>query len=421
MDKIDLAQIDPVEAVYAVSETLRRIDIRLMDHGERVGYMGCRINEYGKLGLDEKRLFLLSVFHDIGAYKTEEIDRMLEFESQDVESHSIYGYLFLKHMSPLKDYAEAILYHHAQWADLEKTNSPFKDYASLIHLTDRIDVAMGSVNTKEEVVELIKPQRAKYKPEIFDCALATLEETSLYEDMQTKDIHQENLKRSHTMNISAEAALEFLKMIVYSIDFRSENTVTHTINTISLALNIAHHFELEEDMYLKIYIGALLHDVGKIAIPISILEYPSRLSAEQMAIMRTHVAETKKIIDKIVPEDICALALGHHEKLDGSGYPLGLKGKEITFPQRIIAVADIASALSSRRSYKDPFPKEKTISILREMKKEKLDPKICDYICDNYDSILSSTEKAREAVINQYQAIQKEYKELMERKVTSSC
>ena len=182
-----------------------------------------------------------------------------------------------------------------------------------------------------------------------------------------------------------------------------------------MALNIAKHFGLDAVQQERIYLGALLHDVGKIAIPVEILEYPGRLSPEQMVIMRTHVTETENLITGIIPDEICQIAVRHHEKLDGSGYPHGLTGDSLDFSQRIVAVADIVSALGSRRSYKDPFPKEKTISILREMEQRQLDPVICDYVCSNYDRIMIDTDTYRAAVIARYQAMIDEFAALKNR------
>lgn len=198
-------------------------------------------------------------------------------------------------------------------------------------------------------------------------------------------------------------------MVVYAIDFRSEHTVTYTINTVSVAINIAKYFGLSEEELEHIYLGALLHDVGKIAIPTSILEFPGKLSDEQMRIMRTHVTETEKIIKNCIPTYICNLAVRHHEKLDGSGYPYGLTGKDLSFSERIVAIADIVSALSSRRSYKEPFPKDKTLAILSQMSERQLYPHICNYVCNNYDLIIENTEQDRRDIIEKYQQMFAEY------------
>lgn len=191
--------------------------------------------------------------------------------------------------------------------------------------------------------------------------------------------------------------------------------MTHTINTVSLSLNIARRFGLDERTQEDIYLGALLHDVGKIAIPMSILESPGKLSDDEMTIMRTHVAETEALIKDIVPDNICQIAVRHHEKLDGSGYPHGLKADQLSFPQRIVAVADIVSALSNRRSYKEPFPEEKTVAVLRGMAGRLLDVPICQYVSDNYAAIMESTEPERAAVIAQYRSIMEEYDQLQKK------
>ena len=95
----------------------------------------------------------------------------------------------------------------------------------------------------------------------------------------------------------------------------------------------------------------MFHDLGKIGIPLEILENPGRLTLEDMAVMKTHVEKTAVILNGWVSEEIRDLALRHHEKLNGTGYPDGLSASQLTLPQRILAVADIFSALTGERSY----------------------------------------------------------------------
>ncbi|MDD3411126.1 MAG: HD domain-containing protein [Eubacteriales bacterium] len=410
-EQLSFAHIDAMAAVHAVNDTLRRIDERLIDHGERVAFIACTLCEEGRLPLDPKTLFLLSVFHDIGAYKTEEIDRMVAFETHDVWNHSIYGYLFLKYLSPLHQYAKAILYHHMPWDELRQKDGVGRDYAALIHLADRVDIAAHLDQDGPEVGSLLRNTKGLFCEE-YAALLRGCYQQRILPALNDGSYRQENFARCGGFLPDVTETLEYLKMVVYSIDFRSDHTVTHTVNTISLALNIARYFGLQGEMLEKIYLGALLHDVGKIAIPTEILEYPGRLTSEQMDVMRTHVVETKLLIEGIVPEDICQIAIRHHEKLDGSGYPMGLKAAALTQPQRIVAVADIVSALSSRRSYKDPFPKEKTLTILNQMSQSQLDPEICRYVIEHYDAIMEATQGSRLRVIQQYQGIMQEYQEL---------
>ncbi|MDD3412278.1 MAG: HD domain-containing protein, partial [Eubacteriales bacterium] len=198
--------------------------------------------------------------------------------------------------------AEAILYHHMPWNELRQKGGVGRDYAALIHLADRVDIAAHLDQDGPEVESLLRNTKGLFCDE-YAALLRGCYQQRILPALTDGSYRQENFARCGGFLPDVTETLEYLKMVVYSIDFRSDHTVTHTVNTISLALNIARHFGLQGEMLEKIYLGALLHDVGKIAIPTEILEYPGRLTSEQMDIMRTHVAETKLLIEGIVPED----------------------------------------------------------------------------------------------------------------------
>ncbi len=105
----------------------------------------------------------------------------------------------------------------------------------------------------------------------------------------------------------------------------------------------------------ELYCSAILHDIGKIATPQRILEFPGKLAPEDMGIMRHHVNHSKRILSGHAPEQIIENVYRHHEKLDGKGYPRHLERKDLNLIQRILTVADITSALNDTRSYKAEF------------------------------------------------------------------
>lgn len=400
-----------MNAGKAVSRILRKIDYRLVEHGERVAYIAEKIAEYGNLPVDKKTLYMLCLFHDVGAYKTEEVGSMLEFETKEEWNHSIYGYMFLKYMTPLKESAKAVLYHHYSWKNLCGIKTSYKEYAALIHIADRAEIALSAeegslfenmLNNKDLMFnpDYIKIMKECYKDSKF---LKSLSDGTYKSDC--KRIYKD-------LKFSAREELKYLKMVIYVIDFKSENTITHLINIVSIALNIGKHFCLSKKELQNIYYGSLFHDVGKIAIPYNILEKSGKLSSDEMRTMKTHVEETENVIRGVVSDEICDIAVRHHEKLDGSGYPRGLKESEITFSQRIVAVSDILSALCSRRSYKEPFSKDKTIGIIKEMSEKQLDKKVCDYVCDNYDSIMEETNIIKNLFYMKYDKMIKEYEKL---------
>lgn len=202
--------------------------------------------------------------------------------------------------------------------------------------------------------------------------------------------------------------------MTYAIDFRSPHTVTHRITTTVISSELARIFTGSGPEVNDIICGAMLHDLGKIGIPSEILEFPGKLSPQAMNVMRTHVDLTEIILGDSVTRKVKDIALRHHEKLDGSGYPRGLKGCDLTVPQRIVAIADIVSALTGTRSYKDSFPKEKTCSILNDMAERGLiDSVIVERIVENYDVIMGAVREKATPILEIYQEMQTGYLELL--------
>ena len=147
------SSINKLSIINIIINTFKFIDKRIVNHGERVAYIAYEIYKHGDLEykIDFNKLFILSIFHDIGAFKTEEIDDMLMFDDIDYLNHCIYGYLFLRDLTPLKEFSEAILYHHLSFNKLLEIDTKFKDYAAIIYLADKLDVYFSNGNelTKE--------------------------------------------------------------------------------------------------------------------------------------------------------------------------------------------------------------------------------------------------------------------------------
>ncbi|MGO5051937.1 HD-GYP domain-containing protein [Lachnospiraceae bacterium LCP25S3_G4] len=406
------------EVIRVIANTLKLIDGRLVEHGERVVYIMYQICQEGKLfhELDWHQLFILGSFHDIGAYKTEEIDRLLEFESADVWEHSIYGYLFLKNMTPLGECAEAVLYHHVDENKMHKIKTNYSAYVQLMHLADRIDILIQSEGIACDLDKIIAERGIKFKKVYVDLFIRANEKVNIIQNIVTGMFKESIIQLGHAIDLSTEHAMSYLKMLVYSIDFRSEHTVTHTINTMAISVELGRRLRISNQELGKIYLGALLHDLGKIAIPIEILEFQGSLDQRKIKIMKKHVKYTEDIIQGLVDDEVCQIAIRHHEKLDGSGYPYGLTEKDLTTAQRIIAIADIVSALTSKRSYKEVFSKDKTINILSEMEEQgQLSSEICRLMINYYDEIMEITDTNRDPIIQLYQRIAIEYKQIIEK------
>lgn len=188
-----------------------------------------------------------------------------------------------------------------------------------------------------------------------------------------------NLEQAHEKLLSAyDATIEGWS---HAMDLRDKETEGHTLRVTKLSeqLGTIMGVEVEDLVYMRR--GALLHDIGKLGVPDSILLKPAKLTDEEWTIMRQH---PQYAYDMIQPIEYLRPALDiplcHHEKWDGSGYPRGLKGEEIPLVARIFAVVDVWDALISDRPYRPAWDKEKALIYIKEQSGKHFDP----YVVENF-------------------------------------
>lgn len=399
-----------------IQRTLNHVDSRLVDHGKRVAYLVSRMLDTDGTFTSKERqdICFLALLHDVGAYKTEEINEMAKFETEDIWEHSIYGYLFLYHLSPLKDWAEVVLYHHVSADGLAGVEKKIARVSQLLNLADRVDMFwLHNPNEAALVHYLDKNRGRRFQNEVVDLFFETEEREHLIGDINGEPALQSILS---DVTLSVQECEKYLKMMIYAIDFRSQHTVTHTITTTSISTSTARILGMSEEQIRQIYYGALLHDLGKIGIPVEILEFPGKLSPQAMNIMRTHVNITEEILGGTIDPAITKIAIRHHEKLDGSGYPRGLEANELTLEEQVVAVSDIISALLGTRSYKEAYSKAKTLAILDEQASGgKINADIVAILKTHFDEILTEVTENCTPILHTYYGLQKEYELLLEK------
>jgi len=225
------------KVINIMEKTLNFVDSRLMDHGKRVAYLMYKVlNPLNKFSNEQLRdISILAMLHDVGAYKTEEIDKMVIFETIDVWEHSIYGSLFLKYFSPLKELAPVILFHHADCEEIKYLDNPeHKFLAQLISLCDRADVfSLHKGNNYGFHTHINQNRNIKYRDDIVDAFLASGVNIDTVFDSIDSDAEFDNVFRKTPL--TADEVSGYIKMIVFSIDFRSSQTVIHTVATVCIA------------------------------------------------------------------------------------------------------------------------------------------------------------------------------------------
>lgn len=164
-----------------------------------------------------------------------------------------------------------------------------------------------------------------------------------------------------------------------AMDSRDKETEGHTQRVAEMAVKIGRAMGLDEDAIQILYRGALLHDIGKIGIPDSILLKPGKLTDEEMEVMKSHTLLAYEMLKpvKFLEESLC-IPLCHHEKFDGTGYPLGLSADQIPLLARIFAVADVWDALRSDRPYRRSWSEQKTREHIIQQSGTHFDPIVVD-------------------------------------------
>jgi hypothetical protein len=183
----------------------------------------------------------------------------------------------------------------------------------------------------------------------------------------------------HREQQRAQAIQGAIKAIVAAVDAKDQDTRGHSDRVASLSRELAIAMDLSDEFVEELYLGATLHDVGKIGIPDAILQKPAKLTEEEYGRIKEHPSIGRDIMATVTLSEVAKKALlEHHEKLDGSGYPLGLKGEEISLAGRIVAVADTFDALSSRRSYKEGWDLKDILELFDRDSGTLFDPQVVE-------------------------------------------
>ncbi|HED53928.1 MAG TPA: response regulator [Phycisphaerales bacterium] len=225
-----------------------------------------------------------------------------------------------------------------------------------------------------------------------------------------RKLSEEVKKRTHEL---AQSRLDVVHRLAKAAEYRDNETGRHVIRVGKYVEVIARAMGLDEETVDLMRHAAPLHDVGKIAIPDSILLSPNKLTPEEFEHIKLHSALGKKVFEQISDEEwtqvrrhadagkailggtncpllrmAARIAISHHEKWDGSGYPLALAGEDIPLEGRITAVADVFDALSSKRPYKPAYSMEKCMEIMEEGRGKHFDPKVLDAFMSERDAIV---------------------------------
>jgi putative nucleotidyltransferase with HDIG domain len=220
------------------------------------------------------------------------------------------------------------------------------------------------------------PEWMDYIDTIANQAALAIDKAALLEGLQQSNIN---------ITVAYDSTIEGWS---HALDMKDEETEGHSRRVTEMTLRIAEKIGLKNEKLIDVRRGALLHDIGKMGIPDSILLKPGKLTDEEWIIMKQHPVYA---LDMLYPIDYLRASLDipycHHEKWDGTGYPRGLKGEEIPLSARIFAIVDVWDALMSDRPYRPAWAKEKVIEHIRSLSNVQFDPRVVEVFLENMDIV----------------------------------
>lgn len=181
---------------------------------------------------------------------------------------------------------------------------------------------------------------------------------------------------------------ETIKLLARASEYKDEDTGDHIKRIERITKLLAEELGYSENQAEMFAKASILHDIGKLSVDDYILRKPAKLSEEEFAVIKRHTINGAKILEGhsyfALEKEI---AMYHHEKWDGTGYPKGLKGEEIPIGARIVAIADVYDALTHERPYKEAWSQEKTLAFFHEQSGKHFDPKLVEILFTIVDKL----------------------------------
>ena len=389
--------------LLSLSDAIDLADPAISQHQLRTAYIAWKISESLGLSADQvSDIFIASLLHDVGAITSEEKIALHKFEEVHVQLHCIRGELLLGRLPEFARLGKYVRYHHTEWTEWQDSAESIEtEYilgSQVILVSDLIErlinrnvhILLQTDSIRDHVLTL---RDRSVEGKIVDQFLDISRSEDFWLDIVTQRLYSLLFSQGPLRNIEVgNDRLEMIsKLFKDLIDFKSPYTATHTSGVAACAEMVSRLNGCSDVEIQSTRIAGNLHDLGKLAVPSGILDKKGALSREEYAIIKSHTYYSYNIINSIGGlRQIAELASFHHERLDGSGYPFHIKGARMSVGSRIIAVADIFTALMEARPYREGMGKTGMSRIMSQMAKSGyIDSDLVSLLFDEHDSLRS--------------------------------
>ena len=391
----------------ALARALNLIDPNVENHHQQTAYLSFMIARGAQFTDEELELTIYAaLLHDIGFITGDEQKSVAELETEAVKL-SRTGASILRGLSGAEPVSDIILHCQCPWTDylalpdeIRERESQSARIASVIHLADVISTM---IKPDEPIIHqrsflrsaAVSMRDKEFSAEAVDAFLIVSEFEFIWMDLRYNPQFL-TFFAGKLHDVSLDRTVELTGLMSRIIDYRSSFTAMHSAGVAASAEAMARFCGMSEDECKMMKIAGYLHDVGKLTTPRAILEKPGKLTDEEFDRVKEHPYYTRLILLDVKGFDKIADWAGfHHEKLDGSGYPYHIGADELDLGARIVAVADIFSAITEVRPYRTGMKKEQAMKVLNgDASAGKLCSGVVDVLNENYEEIDRAREEA---------------------------
>jgi HD-GYP domain-containing protein (c-di-GMP phosphodiesterase class II) len=411
------------DLVFAVSSALDLISPAVAKHHLRTARIARAIAEELNLPAAERKdLLLAAALHDCGAFSLHERLDLMRFEIEEAEGHAEAGYRLLKAFPHFEKAAEIVRDHHLPWDHSRgesREGRPVTPGSHLLHLADRASVlpdgkAATGAPGAEDLTAVLAGAGSRFVPRIVEAFAEAAARPGFWRDVGAPG--DDDLRRDLVLGevVLSESDFRNLAHLFWQIvDYRSRFTATHTSGVAAVAGFLAPLAGVVGAAGRRVSIAAGLHDLGKIAVPCETLDKERPLNSGEQAMIRSHPLNGWRVLSRVPGlEDINEWANFHHERLDGSGYPFQMPADRIPLESRIVAVADVFTALTEERPYRRGLSGREAVAILQGMADNKgLDHDVVALMADHREEAAVIRRMAQEGASERYVAFREHAQE----------
>lgn len=398
----------------AVARSMNLINPDMEHHHEQTAYLAYQIGYMmGLRGEDLYYTIYVSLFHDLGAVVSPDLQTVHEIEA-NAKKIAKTGASMINDMAQFRKLADII--EISQNSYLENLASlgegAFLDISQAVHVADAVTSLVNEktpvLNQVENIVSAIESHRGtEFSPKAVDAFLIVSKREFMWMDLV---LNPEFLLlfTGKIRDISLDESLIYTRFMSRIIDFRSPFTAMHSAGVAASAQELARLAGMTEKECKMMKIAGYLHDVGKLRVPNEILEKPGKLTKEEFNIIKEHPYYTRLILMDVDGfEQIANWAGYHHEKLNGNGYPFHWEAENLDLGSRIMAVADIFSAITEVRPYRAGMNREQALNVMREnVQNGSICGNVVKLLEDHYEVVDAAREReSREVGQRYYQSL----------------